>query len=149
MLRGLDPLLSPDLLHMLAAMGHGDDLVIADANFPAESCARRLVRLDGVTATGALNAVLGLLPLDTFVDDPARVMGVVGDPEAVPPVVAEFQTIIDQVADAPAPIRAVDRFDFYDVARAAFGVVLTGETRLYGNIIVKKGVVAPSDGGAQ
>lgn len=143
MLRGLDPILSPDLLYTLAAMGHGDDIVIADANFPAESCCERVVRLDGIAATDALQAVLSIMPLDSFVKDPARTMQVVGDAAAVPPVVTEFQRIIDDVADHTAPIVSIERFAFYDVAKKAFSVIQTGELRLYGNIILKKGVVAP------
>lgn len=143
MLRGLDPILSPDLLYTLAAMGHGDDIVIADANYPAASCCDNVVRLDGIAATDALRAVLSIMPLDSFVEDPARTMQVVGDAAAVPPVVDEFQRIIDEVADHGAPIASVERFAFYEVAKQAFAVVQTGERRLYGNIILKKGVVAP------
>ena len=141
MLRGIDPILSPDLLRILRAMGHGDELVIADANFPGESSARTLVRLDGVDATQALHAVLSVMPLDAFVDDPAISMQIVDDPENLPPVVARFQEIIDTVADNPAPIKPVERFAFYERARRAFAIVQTGEQRHYGNIIVKKGVL--------
>lgn len=146
MLRGIDPILSPDLLKILRAMGHGDEIVIADANFPGESSARRLVRLDGLDAVRVCRAVLGIMPLDTFVDDPAVTMAVVGNPGQVPPVVALFQQAIDEVADHPAPIGAVDRFAFYERARAAYAIVQTGEGRLYGNIILKKGVIAPPAG---
>ncbi|GAA3877038.1 RbsD/FucU family protein [Celeribacter arenosi] len=142
MLHNIPPILPPDLLHALAAMGHGDDVVIADANFPAQSMGQRVVRCDGMSATDILEAVLTLLPLDTFVDDAARVMAVVGQPGSIPDVVNEFQTIIDNTADNPAKIATVDRFDFYDIARKAFVVVQTGEKRLYGNIILKKGVIA-------
>lgn len=142
MLHNIPPILPPDLLHALAAMGHGDDIVIADANFPAESMGARVVRCDGSTASEILDAVLTLLPLDTFVTDPARVMQVVGDPDAVPDAVADFQRIIDARADAPAKIAGVERFAFYDIAKSAFVVVQTGERRLYGNIILKKGVIA-------
>lgn len=141
MLRGIDPILSPDLLRILRAMGHGDEIVIADANFPAESSAKRLVRLDGIDAARVLRAVLGVMPLDSFVDDPAISMAVVGDPEAVPPTVQLFQAVIDAVADAPAPIHALERFAFYERARQAYAVVQTGEGRPYGNIILKKGIV--------
>jgi L-fucose mutarotase len=143
MLRGIDPILSPDLLSILRAMGHGDDLVIVDANFPGESSGPTLVRLDGIDATRVLRAVLALMPLDSFVDDPAFTMQMVDDPQAVPPVVAEFQQIIDTVADNPAKIRTLERFAFYERARAGFAIVQTGERRLYGNIIVKKGVLQP------
>lgn len=141
MLRGINPLLSPDLLHALRAMGHGDDIVIADANFPAHSNGRRVLRLDGITATAALEAVLQVMPLDTFVPDPALTMQVVGNPSDIPPVVAEFQKIVDDVADNPVKISSLERHAFYERARGAFLVVQTGETRLYGNILLKKGVI--------
>jgi L-fucose mutarotase len=141
MLKGLDPLLGPDLLHVLAAMGHGDELVIADGNFPAVSLARRLVRLDGVGAPRALRAILSVLPLDTFVATPARVMAVVGDPGAVPEPVRDFQAIVDAAAGRPVLLEPLERFAFYERARAAFAVVATGETRPYGNILLVKGVV--------
>jgi L-fucose mutarotase len=141
MLKGLDPLLGPDLLHVLAAMGHGDELVIADANFPATGIARRLVRLDGVDAPRALRAVLSVLPVDTFTPTPAAVMAVVGDPGAVPPPVRDFQPIVDAAAGRPVRLEVLERFAFYERARAAFAVVATGEPRPYGNILVVKGVV--------
>lgn len=143
MLRNIPQILSPDLLHALRAMGHGDDIVIADANFPATSSGARCLRLDGISATDTLTAILQLMPLDTYVPDPALVMQVVGDPGAVPAVVAEFQTIIDRVADSPAKIGGLERFAFYERAKKAYVVVQTGEQRLYGNIILKKGVIAP------
>lgn len=143
MLRGIDPIVSPDLLRVLRAMGHGDDIVIADANFPGEASARRLIRLDGISATHALKAVLALMPLDSFVDDPAITMRMVDDPDGVPPVVKEFQAIIDETADNPAPIRTLERFAFYERARDAFAVIQSGEQRLYGNVILKKGVIPP------
>jgi L-fucose mutarotase len=141
MLKGIDPLLAPELLHALAAMGHGDELAVVDANFPAASVARRLVRLDGVPAPRALQAILSLLPLDTFTDAPAAVMAVVGDSAAVPPPVREFQPIVDAAAGRPVRLVAIERFAFYERARAAFAVVATGDTRAYGNILVTKGVV--------
>ena len=143
MLRGLNPMLSPELLYILRALGHGDDVVIADANFPAESMGQQVVRLDGLSATDVLEAVLSVLPLDNFVDDPATTMQVVDDPEATPPVVAAFQEIIERVADNPARISSIERFTFYDRAKGAFAIVQTGEARLYGNIILKKGVISP------
>ena len=141
MLHNIPPILSPDLLHSLRAMGHGDEIVIADANFPGTALGQRCHRLDGISATDALQAILSLLPLDSFVPDPALVMQVVGDPDAVPPVVAEFQSIITQTADNPAQIAQLERFAFYIRAKSAFAIVQTGETRLYGNIILKKGVI--------
>ena len=143
MLRNIPPILSPDLLKTLRAMGHGDELVIADANFPATALGARCHRLDGLTATDVLRAVLTVLPLDKYVQHPAFVMEVVGDPDAVPPIVAEFQGIIIATADNPATLDKLERFDFYDRAKAAFAIIQTGETRLYGNIILKKGVIGP------
>lgn len=143
MLIGLPNALTPDLLRHLHAMGHGDELVIADANFPAETCAARIERLAGLSATDALKAILTIMPLDSYVDAPARTMQVVNDAEAVPDIVAEFQRIIDETADNPAPVRSVERHAFYDEAKRAYCVVQTAETRLYGNIILSKGVVPP------
>ena len=142
MLRNLDPLFSPELLYALRAMGHGDDIVIADANFPGSSLGPDCIRADGSTASDLLGAVLSVMPLDTFVPDPALTMHVVGDPEAVPEAVADFQKIIDAQADNPAQIQGLDRFDFYQRAASAFAIIQTGERRLYGNIILKKGVIA-------
>ena len=119
MLKGIDPLLGPDLLHALAAMGHGDEIAIVDANFPAAAVARRLVRVDGAGAPAVLSAVLSLLPLDTFTDKPAAVMAVVGDPGAVPAPVREFQSILDGAAGMPARLAVLDRNEFYDRARRA------------------------------
>jgi L-fucose mutarotase len=107
MLRGLDPLLHADLLHVLASMGHGDELAVVDANLPAASVARRLVRLDGVGTPRALAAVLSVLPLDDFVDTPAHVMTVVGDPLAVPDVVREMQPLVDRAAGRPVRLPAI------------------------------------------
>ncbi len=143
MLFGVPNILTPDLLRHLKAMGHGDELVIADANFPAETCATRIERLAGVSATEALKAILTLMPLDSYVDHPARTMQVVGDPNAVPDIVAEFQQIINETADHPAKISGVERHAFYVEAKKTYCVVQTAETRLYGNIILQKGVIPP------
>ncbi|RUS60808.1 ribose ABC transporter [Pseudorhodobacter sp. E13] len=137
MLIGIHPLLSPDLLHALAAMGHGDEIAIVDANFPGTTCARRLIRMEGVSATAALEAVLTLLPLDSYVPHPANVMQVVGDAEAVPPAVADFTRIIG----TRGKVGSVERFAFYERAKACFAIVQTGEGRLYGNVILTKGVI--------
>ena len=143
MLRNVPPILSPDLLWTLRAMGHGDEIVIADANFPATALGERCHRLDGLTATAVLEAVLSVLPLDSFVADPALVMEVVDYAVAVPPIVAEFQSIIATTADNPASLGKLARFAFYDRAKAAFAIIQTGETRLYGNVILSKGVIDP------
>jgi L-fucose mutarotase len=144
MLKGLDPLLNADLLYVLRAMGHGDDLVIADANFPAATMGRRVIRLDGASSPRALEAVLSIMPLDDFVDEPCLRIEVVGDPDAVPEVCAEFQRQIEAVEGGRFTLGKIDRFAFYDRARQAFAVAQTGETRLYGCILLKKGVVRPA-----
>lgn len=143
MLRGIDPLLSPDLLQVMAAMGHGDELAIVDANFPAASCARRLLRVDGAAAPAVLSAVLSLLPLDSFLPEPAAVMAMVGDPDAEPPPVREFRAVLERAAGKPVPLKILARAEFYERARQAFAVVATGERRFYGNILVTKGVIGP------
>jgi L-fucose mutarotase len=143
MLKGIDPLLHADLLHVLRAMGHGDELAIVDANFPAASMGRRVVRSDGVSATRALEAVLSVLPLDDFVDAPCARMEVVGDPDAVPEICREFQAIVNRVEGRHIGLAKLERFAFYARAREAFALVQTGETRLYGNLLLKKGVVRP------
>ena len=144
MLKNIDPILSPDLLFILAAMGHGDELAIVDANFPAANMAKRLVRLDGVSAPRALQAALTLLPLDDYVDSPVTVMEVVGDQEAIPEPVAEFTAAVNAAESKPVKVGRIDRFAFYDRAKAAFAIVATGETRLYGCALIKKGVIRPS-----
>ena len=144
MLIGIPVVLTPDLLRHLSAMGHGDELITVDVNFPAEACADRVERLAGVTASEALTAILSVLPLDSYDDAPARTMQVVDDPDEIPDTRVEFQRIIDKRADNPAIIQAVERFEFYEQAKRAYCIVQTAERRLYGNIILKKGVVAPS-----
>jgi len=143
MLIGIDPLLPPELLCILRAMGHGDDIAIVDANYPAANDARRLVRLDGCTATRALSAVVSVLPLDGYVDYPVHTMEVVGDPRAVPEIVAGFKTIVAATHGDGVGFGTPERFAFYEAVRSAFAVVVTGERRLYGNILLKKGVIDP------
>lgn len=141
MLKTLDPLLGPDLLHALASMGHGDEIAVVDAHFPGASVARRLVRLDGVGAVPVLRAVLSLLPLDDFVDTPFATMAVVGRPDEVPEPVREFTALVRDTTGRPAlAAQALDRTDFYARARSAYAVVQTGELRLYGNVLLRKGV---------
>jgi L-fucose mutarotase len=142
MLFGIDPILGPELHHALRAWGHGDDIVVADANYPAVSKARRLIRLDGVDAVRAVDAILSLMPLDTFVDYSAFRMGVVDDPKAVPEVCKAFEKVLKKRAPGHR-IEPLERFKFYERAEAAFATVATGETRLYGNLILKKGVIPP------
>jgi len=141
MLKNLDPLLSPDLLMVLRSMGHGDEIAVVDANFPAASMAQRLVRLDGLTASAVTGAILSVMPLDDFVPEAAWRMEVVGDPEAEQPIFDEFRAAIARHEGADFRLAALERFAFYERAKAAYAIVSTGESRLYGNIILKKGVV--------
>jgi L-fucose mutarotase len=144
MLKGIDPLINADLLFTLAAMGHGDEIVLVDANFPATATARRLVRYEAADAVTTLRVVLTLLPLDEFVPDPVQVMEVVGDPAAVPPVVHDFQAAVDEAEGKKVTIGRLERFAFYERAQRCFALVATGERRLYGNVILKKGIIRPS-----
>jgi L-fucose mutarotase len=149
MLKNLDPLLTPELLTVLAEMGHGDDLVLCDANFPAESVARttvhgRPIRLAGADAPAAARAILSVLPLDDFVEVPVSRMEVSGDAHAVPPVQQEVQAVLDAAVPSPMTMRPVERFAFYADAKQAYAVVATGERRFWGCFIFKKGVVPPS-----
>ncbi|MEA4896931.1 L-fucose mutarotase [Bacillota bacterium Meth-B3] len=141
MLKGISPLLSPDLLKVLAEMGHGDELVIGDANFPAQSMGQRCVRADGVGGVPLLDAILALLPLDTFVAAPVHLMQVVpGSMEADPPIWSEFQATVE--AHQPGTkIDWIERFEFYDRARKAYACVSTSERALYACVILKKGVL--------
>ena len=143
MLLGIDPLLGPECLSALRAMGHGDSLVLADANFPAESNARRLVRMDGAPLALALEAVLSVLPVDDFEPDALVRMQVVGKPELVPDIAREMQAIVDRKVPGSPRIAAVERHAFYELARRAYVVIATGERAFYGNLIVRKGVVPP------
>ena len=148
MLKGISPLLNADVLHALAAMGHGDTLVIADANFPADALARqtrlgRLLHIDNVTAAEAAAAVLSLMPLDSFIDDAAACMEVVGAPQEVPAPRREVQAAIDRAEGKPWPLRPIERFAFYEKAKSAYCIIQTGERRFYGCFILTKGVIAP------
>ena len=140
MLIGLDPVLSPELLHALAAMGHGDRIVLVDANYPATR-GRRLIALPGIGVVRALEAVLSVLPCDTFVPVPAAIMQVVGTPDAVPAVVTEMNVVL-ALHGWPAAV-GTERHAFYEAAATAYAIVQTGERRFYGNILLFKGVVAP------
>jgi L-fucose mutarotase len=141
MLKGIHPLLHAELLHALASMGHGDELVIADANFPAASVARRLLQLASATAPEALDAILTLFPLDSSTTPPAMTMEVIGDPTAVPDPVREFAEVFTRHGLADAEIGRLGLEEFYARARTAFAVVRTAEVRAYGNILLVKGVV--------
>jgi L-fucose mutarotase len=146
MLKGIDPLLSADVLHILARMGHGDDLAIVDANHPAESVARAttsgvLIRLPGVRVERLVAAVLTVLPIDEFEPEPIRFMQVVGEPSAVPPPVADMQHAA-RGAGFAGEFASLERFAFYGAARAAFAVIQCGDPRFYGNVLIRKGAIA-------
>ncbi len=153
LLHGIDPALNADVLYVLRAMGHGDDIVVCDANFPAEAIARqtahgRLIRMDNITSPQAVRAILSVMPLDSFVEHPAERMEVVGNPDELPAIQREAQGEIDAVAQRDAgrdawPMGSVERFAFYERAKQAYAVVVTGERRFYGCFILKKGVIPP------
>jgi L-fucose mutarotase len=141
-LKGIDPLLTADLLHALASMGHGDELALVDANFPAASNGKRLVEIAGASAPEVLAAILSVFPLDTAVVPAAFTMEVTGDPDAVPEPVADFAAVLTQMDLADTEIGTLERQNFYERARRAYVVVRTGERRRYGNLLLVKGVVA-------
>jgi L-fucose mutarotase len=148
MLKSIDPILNADVLRALRAMGHGDELVLCDTNFPADSVARRtvigkLLRIDNVTAERAARAILSVMPLDAFVDEPARRMQVVGKPDEIPVVQQEVQAEIDAAEGKSWPMGSIERMAFYEVAKQAYCVIQTGERRFYGCFVLKKGVIPP------
>ena len=140
MLKGISPLLSPELLAVLCRMGHGDEIVLADAHFPGERYNDYVLRADGIGVPALLNAILPLFELDSHVDSPLIMMAVSGGEELDPEVEIAYRAAIDKHAPDTPAIERIDRFDFYDRAEDAFAVVMTGETAKYGNIILKKGV---------
>ncbi len=148
MLKSIDPALNAEVLGALRAMGHGDDLIICDTNFPANSVARQtvlgtLLRIDNVTAARAARAILSVMPLDAFVEKPALRMEIVDKPDEVPPVQAEVQKEIDAAEGKSWPMGSIERFAFYDLAKKAYCVIQTGERRFYGCFVFKKGVIPP------
>jgi L-fucose mutarotase len=151
MLKKIDPLLNADVLYALRAMGHGDEIVLVDTNFPADSVAREtvlgdLLRIDGMSSARVARAVLSVMPLDTFVDDAAMRMEIVGDPKSIPPVQQEVQKEIDRAEGKSWPMGSIERMAFYERAKRAYAVIQTGETRFYGCFIFKKGVIPPKKG---
>ena len=146
MLKGIDPLLNADVLGVLRAMGHGDDLIITDTNFPSDSVARQtvygsLLRIDA-SATDVVQAVLSVMPIDTFVDDAAARMEVVDEPKTILPVMTEVQDKVSAV-DGPNRMLPIERFSFYDRAKKAYAIIQTGERRFYGCFAFRKGVIGP------
>jgi len=142
MLKGLSPVLGPDLLYVLRAMGHGDEITIVDANYPATSAGPKLIRADAASAPQMLDAILSLLPLDQYDDVAAISMQVVGDPNRREAIVEEFERIV-KAHEPTHAVHSLERFAFYQRANAGYAIVQTGETRQYGNLILKKGIVRP------
>jgi L-fucose mutarotase len=140
MLKNISPLFSPELLVTIYSMGHGDEIVLADAHFPGDTMNQHVIRADGLKIDALLDAILPLFALDSYVDDPVVMMQVVEGDEPDPTVEASYRVAVDKYAPDTPPIVKIDRFDFYERAKSAFAVVMTGETRKYGNIIIKKGV---------
>ena len=143
MLKNIPPILSPDLLHALRAMGHGDEIAIVDANYPAEGAGPPVIRLDGLLATDVADAVLSLMPLDELVDDQAFAMEVVGNPRKREQTHKDFDKLVKKHEPA-MKLSLLERFAFYERVKGAFAIVQTGERRLYGNILLKKGIIRPS-----
>jgi L-fucose mutarotase len=148
MLKGIDPRLPPEVLYALAAMGHGDMVVLVDSNFPMDSVARKTVLgrtlyMNNLSAAEATAAILSVLPLDTFVDDFAARMEIVGAPNDIPPVQSEVQDVINATEGTPRPMVSVERFAFYDLAASAYAVIQTGERRFYGCFMLRKGIIGP------
>lgn len=141
MLKGIDPLLPPDLLHVLALMGHGDVLALVDSNYPSASTNDRVIRMDGHTLLPVATAILTLFPIDTFIDTPLAGMAPVDDPDAVPEVQAEVFAAAENAEGRRIGVERVERFEFYDRVRSAFAVVATTETRPYGCVLFTKGVL--------
>lgn len=140
MLKGISPLLSPELLDVLYRMGHGDEVVLADAHFPGEAIGRRVVRADGLAIDQLLGAILPLFELDAYVEAPMAMMAAVPGDQLDPAVEARYRVPVTLNCPDPVIIERVERFSFYERASRAFAVVMTGETAKYGNIILKKGV---------
>ena len=141
MLKNVPPILSPELMKTLMEMGHGDEIVLADGNFPAASVARRLIRCDGHGVPELLEAVLKLLPLDIYVDRPVALMAVVPGDKTKPTIWEQYRAIIKASGEKFSDFELVERFAFYDRAKQAYAVVATSEKALYANIILKEGVL--------
>jgi len=141
MLKNIPLVISPDLMHVLMSMGHGDEIVLADGNFPAVTNARRLVRADGHDVPTMLEAVIRFFPLDPYADDHAVVMQVVEPDAPEPPIWNTFRRLLDQAQRRSVTLTPIERFAFYERARQAFAVVATSEQAIYANLILKKGVV--------
>jgi L-fucose mutarotase len=143
MLKQVHPAISPELMAVMMQMGHGDEIVFADANFPADSNAQRIVRADGIDLETLLPAILKFFPIDTFVPEQAMVMQPVDEKAAEPVIWAKFRQYLKSAEGREVELTKVERFEFYDRACQAYAIVATGSRAFYSNIILKKGVVAP------
>ena len=143
MLINIDPILSPEILHTLRSMGHGDKLILSDSNFPAYSMNSRVHRLDGVDAARAAKAILSVFPLDSFIESPIQRMEIDGKPDELNEVHKELMQITAEVAGDHWKISSIERFKFYEEAKKAFAIITTNETRPFGCFILTKGVVKP------
>jgi L-fucose mutarotase len=141
MLKNIPPIISPDLIKTLMEMGHGDEIVLADGNFPAAGIARRLIRCDGHGVPELLEAVLKFFPLDTYVDQPAALMNVVAGDPTEPTIWTTYESILKNSGEPFIDFEYVERFSFYERAKKAYAVVATSEKALYANLILKKGVL--------
>jgi L-fucose mutarotase len=141
MLKNIPPILSPELMKILLEMGHGDEIVLADGNFPAASVAQRLVRCDGHGVPELLEAVLKLFPLDIYVDRPVALMSVVPGDKTKPTIWEQYRAIVKASGEQFSDFEFVERFAFYERATKAYAVVATSEKALYANVILKKGVL--------
>ena len=140
MLKGIHPAISPDLLKLLAEMGHGDELVLSDAHFPAHSLHHQVVRADGITVETLLSAITPLFEFDSYTDAPLIMMSAVEGDELDPSVEERYLNAIKNVIGKTPNLKRIDRYAFYEQAKKAYAVVISGETAKYGNIIIKKGV---------
>ncbi len=143
MLKGVPAILSPQLLKVLCEMGHGDEIVIADGNFPAESMGKDavVIRADGHGVPEILDAVLKMIPLDQYVETPAALMEVVPGDDCVPVIWEQYRALLEENGEDPAHIEMMERFAFYERAKKAYAIIATGESAIYANILLKKGVV--------
>ncbi len=143
MLKGIDPLLGPELLMILRTMGHGDEIAVVDGNYPADTDAARLVRMDGHDATSIARAILSVMPIDDFVPQAAFRPAAKGDPQLMQPIFAEFDALLKEF-EPTQKITVLVGADFYNRVKACYAIVATGERRLYGNLILRKGVIHPT-----
>jgi L-fucose mutarotase len=141
MLIGIDPILNADILHALRAMGHGDEIVIADGSFPAQTVAKRLINMEAADLPRMLKAVLSVMPIDESEPDPVMGMEVIDEPDTIVPAHTAIQDVLDALPGETVKLARIERFAFYDRAKEAFAVIATGETLFYGNVIIRKGTV--------